>query len=441
MVTRRHADPRRDSIRRWSVTAPAAAAHAGRRFRSAPTCHRASPSAASVNAALHRPRRDGASRPAAEHAAVGNHSGPTIEAPQEGARSAPSSTVFAVGGAGVFAVDADGGQATAGGAASPEELGERAWTRSIRRTCSACIDLLLPGERDTFSEPAQDSCQRADAARGAQPGRRSRRDRRRRLRGSLAARCEADETNVHRHRRTSRRGQINAEVNGEALPIGELVPTSPRDDVDLGELDESTSSELDVPLTAVESDGRWYLSVFYTVAEEARPVPTSRPTSPRAGSSRRVASQPEGALDELFDGLENLDLTAVIAGLNPSEAAALQRYAPLFIDDAQSMLDEAPIELDFKQAEYNVTGDGIRRSSTQHRRAGRRRFGRRSRRSSWSTPTDASRAERRQEFDSCNLDESFRRRVRAPRDMLSEGLCAISSSARPRRSPTTTSRA
>jgi hypothetical protein len=104
--------------------------------------------------------------------------------------------------------------------------------------------------------------------------------------------------------------------------------------------------------------------VFFTAAEQARLSADQPPDIPESGIEPSGGEQPEDALDELFDGLENLDLTAVIAALNPGEAAALQRYAPLFIDDAQSALDDAPIELDFKQAEYTVTGDGSRRHAS-----------------------------------------------------------------------------
>ena len=38
--------------------------------------------------------------------------------------------------------------------------------------------------------------------------------------------------------------------------------------------------------------------------------------------------------------VDDLDLEALIASLNPNEAEALQRYAPMFIDEAQAGLDE-----------------------------------------------------------------------------------------------------
>ena len=48
--------------------------------------------------------------------------------------------------------------------------------------------------------------------------------------------------------------------------------------------------------------------------------------------------------------------------LNPGEAAALQRYAPLFLDDAQAALDEVPLEWDDHDREFRIEGDGDQRT-------------------------------------------------------------------------------
>jgi hypothetical protein len=111
-------------------------------------------------------------------------------------------------------------------------------------------------------------------------------------------------------------------------------------------------------MTAVEEDGRWYLSYFYTVAEDAR----GDRDIPETGIEPKGGDSPEGALDVFFAGMTDLDLTALIASLNPNEAQALQRYAPLFIDDAQSALDEIPAELSVSDVEYSVEGSGSTRS-------------------------------------------------------------------------------
>ena len=78
--------------------------------------------------------------------------------------------VLAIGAAGVFAVTQMTG-GNEGGAASPEELGDAVMESLDQEDFLGVIDLLLPGERDTFSEPAQELVSELDAARGAQRGR------------------------------------------------------------------------------------------------------------------------------------------------------------------------------------------------------------------------------------------------------------------------------
>ena len=270
-------------------------------------------------------------------------------------------TVIAVGGAATFAATQLAGS-NAGGAASAQEVGEQVLVAIENEDVLGIFDMLMPGEREVFKQPTIDWVSElsrlevlsADTDLAAIGG----------IDLSITdGSVEAVETNVDDITNLELSGEITAEIDGEALPVGELILDF-GDDIELSELDESTSTELDVPLTAVEVDGRWYLSVFFTAAEQARLSADQPPDIPASGIEPSGGENPEDALDELLDGLEALDLSAVIAALNPGEAAALQRYAPLFIDDAQAMLDENPIELDFTQAEYTVTGDGSRRHAS-----------------------------------------------------------------------------
>ncbi|HWM18550.1 MAG TPA: hypothetical protein VNO51_02605 [Ilumatobacteraceae bacterium] len=269
-------------------------------------------------------------------------------------------TVLAVGGAGTFAATQLAGS-NAGGADSAQELGEQMLVAIENEDVLGILDMLMPGEREVFKQPTIDWVSElsrlevlsADTDLGEIQG----------IDLSITdGSVEAVETNVDDITNLALSGEITAEIDGEALPVGELILDF-GEDIDLSELDESTSTELDIPLTAVEVDGRWYLSVFFTIAEQAR-ASAGELDIPASGIEASGGESPEDALDELLDGLETLDLAAIIAALNPGEAAALQRYAPLFIDDAQSMLDEAPIELDFTQSEYTVTGDGARRHAS-----------------------------------------------------------------------------
>lgn len=270
-------------------------------------------------------------------------------------------TVLAVGGAATFAaVQITGGNA--GGAGSAQEVGEQVLASIENEDLLGILDVLLPGERELFRQPAIDFVSELSRLEVLSPA------------ADLAkiegvdfsvtgGSVQVRETNAADITNLELSGEINADVDGEALPIGDLILDN-AEGIELSDLDESESTELEMPLTAVEVDGRWYLSVFHTAAEAARSSLDPIPDIPETGIEPSGGAQPEDALDELLDGIEQLDLSAIIAALNPGEAAALQRYAPLFIDDAQSALDEAPIELDFTQAEYTVIGEGSRRHAS-----------------------------------------------------------------------------
>ncbi len=268
--------------------------------------------------------------------------------------------VLAIGAAGVFAVTQMSG-GNDGGAASPEELGEAVMESLDQEDMLGVIDLLLPGERDTFSEPAQQMISELtrlevlsdDASLDGLAG----------FDFTLEDRnVRVEPTNVDDIVNITMIADATAGINGEDLPIGDLVNDAMGNDVDMDEFTTSESGlDFEVPMTAVEEDGRWYLSAFYTIAENAR-VEAGFGDIPAEGIAPKGGDSPEGAIDVMFDGIEQLDLTAIIAGLNPNEAEALQRYAPLFIGDAQDALDEVPATLEVSDVEYEVEGSGSTRS-------------------------------------------------------------------------------
>ena len=152
-------------------------------------------------------------------------------------------------------------------------------------------------------------------------------------------------------------------VNGDELPVGELLTDNFGDVFDEIEGVEETESglEFSLPVTAVEQDGRWYVSGMYAIAEEARQE-AGFDEIPEEGIVPKGGDSPEGAVDVLLDGVEQLDLSAIIGAINPNEAEALQRYAPLFLGEAQDALDEIPATMEFTGVEYEVSGDGSTRS-------------------------------------------------------------------------------
>ena len=223
-------------------------------------------------------------------------------------------------------------------------------------------DLLLPGERDLFQQPMIDYVSElsrlevltpeADLANIAGVDIT--------LGGtSVTARATnvADIVNVDLH------AEVSATVDGNAFPIGDLV-TDNMDPDEVAEIRgtvETTTEELDGTLTAVEQDGRWYFSVFYTAAEMTRA--DTEYDIPDEGIGADGADSPEAAFDLVLDRIEALDVAGMIRALNPGEAAALQRYAPLFLDEAEAAIAEAPpFELAITDRQFHVDGDGDQRT-------------------------------------------------------------------------------
>ncbi len=245
-----------------------------------------------------------------------------------------------------------------GGAASPTEVGTRFMDALGAEDALGVVDLLLPGERETMRQPLidlvdnlkrleiVDSTARLDKV------------------GGLDivfddVQVDPKPTNVDDISNIRIRATGTASIDGAAVPIGDLLIDEAfggdRPDLDA----EPEEGDIDWTMATVERDGRWYLSAFYSLAETARAEGDDIPDSPIVA---RGADDPEGAVQAIFDAVDDLDLEAMIAALNPNEAEALQRYAPMFIDEAQGSLDDVDVAIAFSDIEYSVTGDGDRRT-------------------------------------------------------------------------------
>jgi hypothetical protein len=222
-------------------------------------------------------------------------------------------------------------------------------------------DLLLPGERDLFRQPMIDLVTELSRLEVLTPeadlakldglditlGRTS---------VSARATNVPDIVNVDLH------ADVTTTVDGNAFPIGDVV-TDNMDPDDVAEIRgtvDTTTEELDESVTAVEQDGRWYFSLFYTVAEQARADTDYE--IPSEGIGAEGAESPEAAFDLMLDRIAALDVNGMIRALNPGEAAALQRYAPLFLDEAEAAVTEAPVEFAVTDRQFHVEGDGDQRT-------------------------------------------------------------------------------
>ena len=256
-------------------------------------------------------------------------------------------------GAGTFAVAQISSNDSDGGGASPQDVGEKFVKALDGEDLLGTIDLLLPGERDTFRQPLVDLS--SELARlevtsdkvnlNKVPG----------FDISIEdPQIDVTDTNVDDIADITITATATITVNGDDIPIGNLLIDRVFDG-DRPQIDSSeSSSDADATFAVVKQGGRWYLSVFYTLADKAR----GDQDIPDAGVQPAGASSPDGALDQMVQAIGDLDLEKIIAGLNPREASALQRYAPLFLDDAQQQLDDQDVSIDLGKADYAVTGSG-----------------------------------------------------------------------------------
>lgn len=269
--------------------------------------------------------------------------------------------VIALGAAGVFAVTQLRGGNT-GGAASPEAIGESMMAALAQEDVLGMVDLLLPGERDTFRQPMIDMVSEltrlevlsADASLADLAG----------LDIEMTDQLtEVTPTNVADISNIMMTAQITASLDGDQLPIGDLITDIVGDEFDPSEFDEAaTTTDFELPMTVVEQDGRWYLSLFHTAAEAVRG--SAGEPIPETGLAPRGGDTPEGAVRALLDGVEQFDVGKIIASINPNEAAALQRYAPLFLADIDPLLADIPFSWQVTQTEFEVAGSGAQRSVT-----------------------------------------------------------------------------
>ena len=269
--------------------------------------------------------------------------------------------VLAVGAAGVFAVRgmSDGAE---GGAATPDELGAALMTAVENEDALGAVDVLLPGERDLLRQPMIDLVAELSRLEVLAPGTDLSE-----IEGfDVVLENEAvvvESTNVPDIANLTMTADAQVTVDGAVFPVGDLVTDNmdPADVEDMRSTSETTDEPFDLEMTAVQLDGRWYFSLFYTVAETAR-RDLADTGVPIEGIGAVGSETPEAAVDQLLDSVEALDLRLMMQTLNPGEAGALQRYAPLFLADADEALAEVPLEWTVSTRDFRVEGDGDRRT-------------------------------------------------------------------------------
>lgn len=255
------------------------------------------------------------------------------------------------------------------GADSPESAAEALFAALENEDLVAFAELLHPGERRTVAEPAFEIVDELVRLELLDPSLD--------LSGvagidirieGLQYRIDSLPGVVDLREVVIEAGTFSAVTNGRELPIGPTLRERFGDEIDA--LDAADTADVGEPSGTgigpilVEHDGRWYVSLWHSVAETARRA-AGIDTVPAEPVPPVGADSPEAAIDATIAAASGLDLGTIIGMLDPEEMAALARYAPLFLDDAQTELDElladiaaADIEWSIADIDYTTETDG-----------------------------------------------------------------------------------
>ncbi|MFT5530005.1 MAG: hypothetical protein ACI91O_000012 [Candidatus Poriferisodalaceae bacterium] len=261
-----------------------------------------------------------------------------------------------------------GGSATAsGGASSPEEAVDEMIAAIGNEDMISAAELLLPSERETMIEPVMDmigELQRLevldlDRELSAIPGI----DLEFENMTYAASPIRDDMTMV-----SITGGTTTVVITATDAPLGRLVldrlPAGTLDPEPVVETGNATEDgNVEEGIIVVERGGRWFVSLWYTVAEAARtqagyPLPDLNDRIQARG-----AESAEAAVEETIQSGLRFDIRRMLELLSPDEAEALQDYAPLFIADAEAAFAEA--ELAGSGVEIGLARIGL--ESKEHR--------------------------------------------------------------------------
>ncbi len=153
-------------------------------------------------------------------------------------------------------------------------------------------------------------------------------------------------TSPRLHYVTTTGGTLTA-PNDPAFPAGSLFD---RFELDLdqgdGGVDTTNLGDEPMKMAVVEDDGSWYVSLWYSAAEDARRDAGKAFPGVGTGPAPVGSATPDAVLEDLMTAALDLDADQMLTLMDPEEAAALYDYSPLFMQDVQDSLDEARTQAD-----------------------------------------------------------------------------------------------
>ena len=158
-------------------------------------------------------------------------------------------------------------------------------------------------------------------------------------------------------------GKVSYRVDPKELQLGDFI-------TDLGGIPEEVQSGSEDMVTGDEGqdeedeivtiteDGRWYVSLFYSIAEGARKSAGAKIPDFGADRDPKGESSPEKAVEALARAGLALDVARAIELVDPKEGRALHDYAPLFIESAKEEAAASDFRGDLKSIELSSKSSG-----------------------------------------------------------------------------------
>ena len=166
---------------------------------------------------------------------------------------------------------------------------------------------------------------------------------------------------------TATGGSINATFDPASFPLGSVVRDVLGEELAVSQLSEPLAgTDASVMLATVARDGRWYVSLGFTLAEYAR-LASGAEFPPPTAIERTGLESPEAAALAFYERLAALDLDGAMATMAPGEGDALLRYSPLFLPGADAAVERGRAEgltVSISGVELETSGSGDRRTLT-----------------------------------------------------------------------------
>ena len=154
-------------------------------------------------------------------------------------------------------------------------------------------------------------------------------------------------------------GSVTYRIDPARTPLGDFVRGFMSDeDSKVVEGTDTVTGEEDGFFATVKQGDKWFVSLWYSVAEGVRR--SAGAPLPRFGDGilARGEATPEAAVEQFIRSAVLLDVRRLIELTPPEEARALHDYAPLFIDAAEAGAREA-------RNHYSAEVTGMKLNGTQ----------------------------------------------------------------------------